>query len=160
MQCRREDSGLQALTAAKGYLADGQGFSQAGLFAQLTSSYGNGFNKADAEWAVARSGANWNAEALTAAKAYLADGQGFSQAGLIKQLTSSAGNQFTKAQAVYAVAHSGADWNAQALIAAKGYLSDGQGFSRASLIGQLSSPYGNEFTKTQAEYAANKVGLK
>jgi hypothetical protein len=31
--------------------------------------------------------------------------------------------------------------------------------SRAGLIGQLSSKAGEQFTRAQAEYAANKVGL-
>lgn len=38
---------LQALTAAEGYLTSGQGFSQDGLIAQLTSSAGDGFARAD-----------------------------------------------------------------------------------------------------------------
>lgn len=153
-------SELQALAAAKGYLADGQGFSQAGLLAQLTSSYGNGFAQADAQWAVDNSGADWNAQALRAAKNYLTDGQGFSEASLTQQLTSSSGGQFTPDQAAYAIANAGADWNAQAVDAAKGYVSSGMGFSRASLIQQLTSSYGNGFTEAQAEYAAGQVGLQ
>jgi hypothetical protein len=38
-------------------------------------------------------------------------------------------------------------------------MSDGQGFSRASLIDQLTSPYGEQFTYAQAVYAAGQVGL-
>ncbi|GAP57366.1 hypothetical protein AHiyo1_02070 [Arthrobacter sp. Hiyo1] len=41
---------LQALAAAKGYLDSGIGFSQASLTKQLTSSAGNGFAQADAQW--------------------------------------------------------------------------------------------------------------
>jgi hypothetical protein len=48
------------------------------------------------------SGANWDEQALDCAKAYMSDGQGFSREGLIQQLTSSYGDQFTEAQAVYA----------------------------------------------------------
>jgi hypothetical protein len=150
---------LQALVAAKTYLSDGQGFSQAGLLSQLTSQYGNGFAQADAQWAIDHAGADWNAQALAAAKGYLSDGQGFSQAGLIQQLTSSSGNQFTQDQAQYGVDNAGADWNAQAVMAAKGYMSSGMGFSRDSLIQQLTSAYGNQFTEDQAEYAAGQVGL-
>ncbi len=150
---------LQALAAAKSYLQDGQGFSEAGLLGQLTSSYGSGFAQADAQWAIDHSGADWNAQALMSAKGYLADGQGFSLAGLTAQLSSPNGGQFTAAQAAYAVSNSGADWNAQAVIAAKGYLADGQGFSRQGLIEQLSSPYGSQFTVAQAEYAATQAGL-
>lgn len=150
---------LQALVAVKGYLSDGQGFSQAGLLGQLTSSYGNGFAQADAQWAIDHSGADWNAQAVTAAKGYLSDGQGFSQAGLLSQLTSSSGSQFTQDQAAYGVANSGADWNAQAVQCAKNYMSSGMGFSRDSLIQQMTSTYGSQFTEAQAEYAASQVGL-
>ncbi len=150
---------LQALAAAKGYLVSGIGFSQASLIAQLTSSYGNQFAQADAEWAVAHSGADWNEQALKAAKGYLTSGIGFSQASLTAQLTAASGNQFTQEQAEYAVANSGADWNEQAVKAAKGYMKSGMGFSRQSLIDQLTSPYGNQFTPEQAQYAADQVGL-
>ena len=49
--------------------------------------------------------------------------------------------------------------DAQAVIAAKSYMSDGQGFSRAGLIAQLDSPYGGQFTVAQATYAAGQAGL-
>ncbi|MBE4720526.1 Ltp family lipoprotein [Pseudarthrobacter sp. AB1] len=151
---------LQALAAAKGYLISGIGFSQASLTKQLTSSAGNGFAEADAQWAVDNAGADWNGQALKAAKGYLTSGMGFSQASLTKQLTAVAGNQFTEAQAADAVANSGADWNAEAVKAAKGYMSSGMGFSRQSLIGQLTSAAGNQFNEAQAGYAADQVGLK
>jgi hypothetical protein len=98
-------------------------------------------------------------QALDSAQSYLSDGQGFSRAGLIKQLTSKYGEGFSQADATWAVDHSGANWDAQAVESAKGYLSDGQGFSRASLIDQLTSPYGEQFTYAQAVYAVNQVGL-
>lgn len=150
---------LQAAAAAKSYLDSGMGFSAASLLQQLTSSAGNGFAQADAQWAIDHSGADWNAQALAAAKGYLDSGMGFSEASLNGQLTSSAGNQFTPEQAQYAVAKAGADWNAQAVTAAEGYMSSGMGFSRASLIAQLTSSAGNQFTQPQAEYAATQVGL-
>lgn len=150
---------VQALLAAKGYLSSGIGFSQASLLEQLTSSAGNGFPQADAQWAIDHSAPDWNAQALDAAKGYLKSGIGFSEASLTQQLTSTAGNQFTPEQAAAAVAASGADWNAQAVLAAKGYVSSGMGFSRASLIEQLSSSAGNQFTQPQAEYAATQAGL-
>jgi hypothetical protein len=46
-----------------------------------------------------------------------------------------------------------------AIVAAKNYMSMGSGFSRAGLIQQLSSLYGEGFTYAQAVYAANQVGL-
>jgi hypothetical protein len=150
---------LQALAAATGYLDSGLGFSQASLLGQLTSTAGNGFSQADSQWAIDHSGADWNAQALSAANGYLKSGMGFSEQSLTGQLTSSAGNQFTADQAAYAVANSGADWNAQAVDAAKGYVSSGMGFSRQSLIDQLSSSAGNQFTPDQAAAAATAVGL-
>ncbi len=89
-------------------------------------------------------------QALTSAQGYLSDGQGFSRAGLIAQLDSPDGGQFSVADATWAVDNSGADWNAQAVIAAKNYLNDGQGFSRSALIAQLDSPDGGQFTYAQA----------
>ncbi len=75
------------------------GVSKAGLIKQLLSEYGEGFSLADAEWAVAQVDADWNAEAATAAKAYL-DYSAFSRDELIDQLVY--GDKFTVAQAVYA----------------------------------------------------------
>jgi hypothetical protein len=98
-------------------------------------------------------------EALTAAKGYLSDGQGFSRQGLIDQLDSSFGSNFSAADATWGVDHSGANWDDQAVDCAKGYISDGEGFSRQGLIGQMTSSYGNKFTQAQATYAANAVGL-
>jgi hypothetical protein len=98
-------------------------------------------------------------QALTAAEGYLSDGQGFSRQGLIDQLDSSFGNGFSMADSTWGVDHSDANWDAQAVECAKGYMSDGQGFSRQGLIQQMTSAYGNKFTEPQAEYAANAVGL-
>jgi hypothetical protein len=98
-------------------------------------------------------------QALDAAQSYLNLGSGFSRQGLIDQLDSQYGNKFSVADATWAVDHSGADWNAQAVMAAKGYMALGTGFSRASLIDQLTSAYGSKFTYAQASYAADQVGL-
>jgi hypothetical protein len=98
-------------------------------------------------------------QALAAAESYLGDGQGFSRQGLIDQLDSSSGNSFSVADATWAVDHSDANWDGQAVDCAKGYMGDGQGFSRQGLIQQMTSAYGSKFTEAQAEYAANAVGL-
>lgn len=98
-------------------------------------------------------------QALTTAEGYLSDGQGFSRQGLIDQLDSSFGSGFSVADATWGVDHSDANWDTQAVDCAKGYMSDGQGFSRSGLIEQMTSAYGNKFTEAQAEYAANAVGL-
>jgi hypothetical protein len=144
--------------AAQGYLNLGTGFSDASLLNQLTSSAGDGFAKSDAEFAIKYLSPNWDQQAGDAAQGYLNLATGFSEQGLLKQLTSGAGNGFTEAQAEYAVNHVHPDWDAQAVDAAKGYMQIG-GFSRASLIQQLTSGAGNGFTEAQAEYAAGQVGL-
>ena len=148
----------QAVEAAQGYLSMGSGFSYASLLNQLTSSSGNGFAQSDAEFAIKDLNPDWDQQAVDSARGYLGMGSGFSEQGLLKQLTSSAGSGFTEAQAEYAISNLHPDWNVQAVDAAKGYMQIG-GFSRASLIQQLTSSYGSGFTEAQAEYAASEVGL-
>jgi len=91
-------------------------------------------------------------EALAAAKEYLSI-QAFSLKGLIAQLDSPDGGQFTAAQATYGAEHTGANWDKEALAAAKQYLSD-QAFSLKGLEAQLDSPDGGQFTAAQATYGA------
>jgi hypothetical protein len=98
-------------------------------------------------------------QAVESAQSYLSDGQGFSEQGLLNQLTSSYGEGDTTADAKFAISYLHPDWDAQAVESAKGYLSDGQGFSRAGLIQQLTSSYGEGFTYAQAVYAVNQAGL-
>jgi hypothetical protein len=98
-------------------------------------------------------------QAFIAAKGYLESGMGFSRQGLIDQLSSSYGNGFLAADATVVVDALNVDWNAQAVIAAKGYISTGMGFSHKSLLDQLTSPYGNKFTPEQAAFAVAQVGL-
>ena len=62
----------------------------------------------------------------------------FSRKGLIQQLSSDAGEGYSKAEAIYAVNHIDVDWNEQAAKAAKNYL-DISPFSRQGLIEQLES---------------------
>lgn len=93
--------------------------------------------------------------ALDAAKNYL-ESSGFSKAGLIDQLSSSAGDGYSRSDATFAVKRSGADWNAEAVEAAKNYL-ESSPMSKTALIEQLSSSAGDQFTEAQARYAANKV---
>lgn len=98
-------------------------------------------------------------QAVDSAQGYLAMGSGFSYKSLLQQLTSSAGDGFSKADAVFAINYLHPDWDAQAVEAAKGYMNMGSGFSRDSLIQQLTSQYGDGFTYDQAAYAAHQVGL-
>lgn len=96
----------QAVDSAQNYLSDGQGFSQAGLFNQLTSSSGEGFTAADANFAISYLHPDWYTQAVESAKGYMQMG-GYSHASLMEQLTSSSGEGFTQAQAAYAVAQVG-----------------------------------------------------
>jgi hypothetical protein len=96
----------QAVTSAQGYLNLGSGFSAQSLLNQLTSSDGSGFSNSDAEFAINYLKPDWDAQAVMAAKGYLALG-GFSSSSLTQQLTSSDGDGFTQAQAEYAVAKVG-----------------------------------------------------
>jgi hypothetical protein len=113
---------------------------------------------APADTPTAQAGTLSQLNALRAAQNYLGM-KGFSRAGLIAQLSSAYGDQFSVADATWAADHVGADWNEQAVRAGQSYL-DMKGFSRAGLIEQLSSPYGDQFTRKQATYAADKLGLK
>jgi hypothetical protein len=96
-----------------------------------------------------------NGRALESAESYLAM-SGFSKQGLYEQLSSSAGEGFSQAEAQYAVDHVDADWNKEAVESARSYL-DMSPMSRNELIEQLSSSAGEGFTYQQAVYAVNKV---
>lgn len=91
----------QALESAQSYLESG-GFSRNGLIDQLSSKYGEDFDKKDAVWAVDHAGADWKAEAVESAESYM-DSGGFSKRSLEDQLASPYGEDFTRAQAHYAV---------------------------------------------------------
>jgi hypothetical protein len=80
----------------------------------------------------------------------------FSHKGLIRQLSSPAGDDYSVADATFAANHVDADWNAEAVEAAKNYLGT-MPFSHNGLVQQLSSAAGDNFTPAQAKYAANKV---
>jgi hypothetical protein len=128
-----------------------------------------GYDKADADASVTRelsaeekavvrqekAARRANGRALESAKSYLSM-SGFSKKGLYEQLSSSAGEGFTQAEAQYAVDHVDADWNKEAVESARSYL-DMSPMSRADLIEQLSSSAGEGFTYEQAVYAVDKV---
>ena len=82
------------------------GFSKQGLIDQLSSEYGDGYEKADAEVAVETIEKNglvdWVEEAKESAQSYL-DSMSFSKDGLIEQLESPYGDNYTHEQAVEAV---------------------------------------------------------
>lgn len=98
-----------AYRSAVSYLGH-SAFSRAGIIGQLSSEYGEAYPLGDAEFAVARleaeGGVDWNAEAAEAAASYLSH-TAFSRQGLLDQLTSQYGEQFTPEQAEYGVSTTG-----------------------------------------------------
>ena len=95
--------------------------------------------------------------AVRSAKQYLSIG-GFSRDGLIRQLSSSAGDGYEVADATVAVDSLNIDWNNEAVKSANQYLSIG-GFSCKGLIQQLSSSAGDKYTASQATYGARQAGV-
>ena len=90
-------------------------------------------------------------QAIGSAESYL-DFSNFSKKGLIEQLVF---EDFSKADAKFAVAHVKVNWNEQAAGAAESYL-DLSHFSRQGLIDQLKF---EGYTQSQAEYGVEKAGL-
>ena len=80
--------------------------------------------------------------ALKAGQNYV-DTMPFSKGGLIQQLSSSASDGYSKADATFAANNVDADWNKEALEAAKNYL-DTMPMSKDALIQQLSSSAGDK----------------
>ena len=95
--------------------------------------------------------------AIKSAKSYLSF-SGFSKQGLIDQLSSEYGDQFPVEDAKYAVdfleSIGFVDWKEQAIKSAKSYL-DFSSFSKQGLIDQLSSDYGDKYTKDIAAAAVD-----
>ena len=89
--------------------------------------------------------------ALQSAKDYLNYLGGFSYEGLVEQLEFEG---YTHSEAVYAADNCGADWNEQAVIAARQYL-NALSFSRQGLIEQLEF---EGFTHSQAVYGVEQNG--
>ena len=92
--------------------------------------------------------------AVEAAESYL-DFMAFSHDGLIKQLSSKAGDGYPVKDAAFAVDHLDVDWDEQAVKAAKSYL-DTMPFSHDELVHQLTF---DGFTAEQAAYGVKKAGL-
>lgn len=95
----------QAIKSAENYLSF-TAFSKKGLIKQLSSEYGDGFDEEDATFAVEYLEQNgmvdWKEQAVKSAENYLSF-TSFSRDGLIEQLTSDVGDQYTVEEAEYAV---------------------------------------------------------
>ena len=97
------------------------------------------------------------ANAARSAKQYLSF-SGFSRIGLIRQLSSDAGDGYDIADATIAVDALKVDWNMEAVRSARQYLNF-TGFSCKGLINQLSSSAGDNYTLEQATYGAKQTGI-
>lgn len=154
------ESQRNAVSSARNYLAV-MPFSRQGLIDQLSSEYGDQYSVEDATFAVdqVEVDVDWNEQAAKAAENYL-DTMPFSRQGLIDQLSSENGDQYSVEQATAGVdaIESSVDWNEQAARAAQNYL-DTMPFSRQSLIDQLSSEFGDKFTVEQATYGVDQTDL-
>lgn len=95
-----------AVRSATDYL-NMTGFSRKGLIEQLSSSYGAGYELADATMAVDSLPIDWNEQAMRSANEYLSM-MGFSCKGLIEQLSADAGSKYTVSQATYGAQQAGA----------------------------------------------------
>jgi hypothetical protein len=97
------------------------------------------------------------ANAVRSAQSYL-EFTAFSRKGLIRQLSSDAGEGYPLNVATFAVDSLHINYNEQAAKSAKSYL-ETMAFSRQGLIEQLSSDAGEGFTYSQAVYGVDKAGL-
>ena len=79
-----------------------------------------------------------------------------SEKGLLRQLTSEAGDKYPEEAAQYAIDNLEVDWNEQALKSAKQYLSM-MPVSDEELRQQLVSDAGEGFTEEQAQYAIDNI---
>jgi hypothetical protein len=95
--------------------------------------------------------------AIRSAESYLRL-MAFSRQGLIDQLSSEYGDQFSVEDATFAVDSLNVDWFAEAVESAESYV-DLMGFSCQGLIDQLSSEFGDQFTVEEATHGATQVGL-
>jgi hypothetical protein len=78
--------------------------------------------------------------------------------GLIDQLSSEFGDQYTIDEATLAVKGLDVDWNAEAAESAQSYL-ESSGFSCQGLIDQLSSEFGDQYTIEEATFGATQAGV-
>ncbi|QFR25262.1 hypothetical protein D1010_12390 [Schleiferilactobacillus harbinensis] len=90
--------------------------------------------------------------ALAKARSY-ATTMDMSKKGVYDQLTSQYGEKFSAQAAQYAIDHlTDIDWAANALAKAKSYQTD-MSMSPEAIRDQLTSPYGEQFTQQEADYA-------
>lgn len=84
--------------------SDTMHMSKQGIYDQLTSEYGEDFDKKSAKYAIEHVKANWKKNALAKAKSYQKD-MHMSKSAIYDQLISEYGEQFTAKEAKWAVNH-------------------------------------------------------
>lgn len=129
--------------------------SQAAIYDQLTSEYGEHFPTDAAQYAIDNLTADYNFNALQKAKNY-SDTMYMSKTAIYDQLISDYGEKFTPAEAQYAIDNLGADWNFNALQKAKDYQTT-MNMSVDEIRNQLTSEYGERFTLEEANYAITNI---
>ena len=152
----------QAVKAAIDY-AEKMNYSEATILEELESDYSGKFTHEQAAYAIEHINENnlvdWDEIAFEYAETSIIS-MAYSKNGLITQLEDSYGGNFTHEQAVAAVdrleQETDIDWNEQALLAAESYLKY-LDMDEDELLDQLTSDFGDQFTKEQAEYAISKL---
>ena len=94
---------LNALKKAESY-SELMHMSKKAIYDQLTSKYGEAFDKKAAQYAIDNIKADWKANALAKAKEYR-DLMNMSKNAIYEQLISEYGEKFTKEEAKYAINH-------------------------------------------------------
>lgn len=94
---------LNALKKAESY-SELLHMSKKGIYKQLTSEYGEGFTKEEAQYAIDNLDVDYKLNALEKAKSYQ-DTLNMSKSKIYQQLISSYGEGFTKEEAKYAIDH-------------------------------------------------------
>lgn len=129
--------------------------SQAAIYDQLTSEYGEHFPTDAAQYAIDNLTADYNFNALQKAKNY-SDTMYMSKTAIYDQLISDYGEKFTPAEAQYAIGNIGADWNFNALQKAKDYQTT-MNMSAEEIRNQLTSENGERFSIEEANYAIANI---
>ena len=94
---------INALITAQNY-SDTMHMSKKGIYNQLISEYGEGFEKDAAQYAINHVKANWKKNALETAKSYR-ETMHMSKSAIYDQLISEYGENFTTEEAQYAINH-------------------------------------------------------
>ncbi len=129
--------------------------SKAGIYDQLTSEYGEGFEAEAAEYAIDNADINYKKNAVEKAKQY-GNQMNMSKTGIYDQLISEYGEQFTSEEAQYGIDNVDIDYKKNALKKAQSY-SSSMNMSKSAVYDQLVSEYGEGFTADEAQYAIDNL---